>query len=59
MGSREIKEVIEKLQKIADNANDSILAADDPRYYDGFEDGVLKAVEVIKETFEENQDLRR
>lgn len=51
MGSREIKEVIEKLQKIADNANDAILTADNPQYYDGYEDGVLKTVEVIKEVF--------
>lgn len=51
MGSSEMKEIIEKLEKLADNANDAILAADNPQYYDGYEDGVLKAVEVIKEVF--------
>ena len=45
------QEVIQKLEKFADNANDAILTADNPQYYDGYEDGVLKAVEVIKEVF--------
>lgn len=28
-----------------------ILVADEPEYYDGYEDGALKAIEIIKEEF--------
>lgn len=46
-----ISRVLEKLHEIADNGSDMILAADEPEYYDGYEDGALKAIEIIKEEF--------
>nr|DAY16024.1 MAG TPA: hypothetical protein [Caudoviricetes sp.] len=35
-----------------------ILVADKPEYYDWYEDGALKAIEVIKEEFGLNLRLR-
>lgn len=49
-----ISRVLEKLHEIADNGSDMILVADEPEYYDGYEDGALKAIEIIKEEFELN-----
>lgn len=46
-----ISRVLEMLHEIADNGSDMILVADKPEYYDGYEDGALKAIEVIKEEF--------
>lgn len=46
-----ISMVLEKLHEIADNGSDMILVADKPEYYDGYEDGALKAIEIIKEEF--------
>lgn len=46
-----ISRVLEKLHEIADNGSDMILVADNPEYYDGYEDGALKAIEIIKEEF--------
>lgn len=46
-----ISRVLEKLHEIADNGSDMILVADEPEYYDGYEDGALKAIEIIKEEF--------
>lgn len=53
-----ISRVLEKLHEIADNGSDMILVADKPEYYDGYEDGALKAIEVIKEEFGLNLRLR-
>lgn len=46
-----ISRVLEMLHEIADNGSDMILVADKPEYYDGYEDGALKAIEIIKEEF--------
>lgn len=41
--------VVAELEKLADKANDKILEAGELQlYYDGYEDGVRKAVEVVK-----------
>ena len=39
---------IERLQKISDEAHDLIMVSDSPQYYDGYEDGVDKAIEIVK-----------
>ena len=46
-----ISRVLEMLHEIADNGSDMILVADKPEYYDWYEDGALKAIEIIKEEF--------
>lgn len=41
--------VVEELEKLADKANDKILEASELQlYYDGYEDGMRTAVEVVK-----------
>lgn len=52
-----ISRVLEMLHEIADNGSDMILVADEPEYYDGYEDGALKAIEIIKEEFGLNSRL--
>lgn len=42
--------VVEELEKLADKANDKILEAGGLQlYYDGYEDGMRTAVEIVKE----------
>lgn len=41
--------IVEELEKLADKANDKILEAGELQiYYDGYEDGMRTAVEVVK-----------
>ena len=41
--------VVEELEKLADKANDKILEAGELQlYYDGYEDGVQTAIELVK-----------
>ena len=40
--------VVKQLDRISDEMNDMILDADCPQYYDGYEDGVQKAIEIVK-----------
>lgn len=40
--------VVEQLQKISDEAHDLIMVSDSPQYYDGYEDGVDKAIDIVK-----------
>lgn len=40
--------VVEQLQKISDEAHDLIMVSDSPQYYDGYEDGVDKAIGIVK-----------
>ena len=42
------KKVIEELENIKDNSNDKILSSDSPQYYDGFTDGIDKAIKIVK-----------
>lgn len=41
--------VVVELEKLADKANDKILEGGEPQlYYDGYEDGMRTAVEIVK-----------
>lgn len=40
--------VVEQLDRISDEMNGMILDADCPQYYDGYEDGVQRAIEIVK-----------
>lgn len=40
--------VVEQLERISDETHDMILESDNPQYYDGYEDGVDKAIEIVK-----------
>ena len=40
--------VVEQLERISDEMHDMILEADNPQYYDGYEDGVDKAIDIVK-----------
>ena len=40
--------VVEQLERISDEMHDMILASDNPQYYDGYEDGANKAIEIVK-----------
>jgi len=40
--------VVQQLERISDEMNDMILESDNPQYYDGYEDGVDKAIEIVK-----------
>lgn len=41
--------IVEELEKLADKANDKILEAGELQlYYDGYEDGVRTAIELVK-----------
>lgn len=41
--------VVEQLEELADKANDKILEGGEPQlYYDGYEDGMRTAVEIVK-----------
>ena len=43
------EKVVSELEKLADKANDKILEAGELKlYYDGYEDGMRKAVEIVK-----------
>lgn len=41
-------QVVEQLERISDEMNDMILESDSPQYYDGYEEGVDKAIEIVK-----------
>jgi hypothetical protein len=44
-----LEEKIERLEIMADEANDKIIKSDTPQYYDGVEDGLHAAVEMLKD----------
>lgn len=45
----DVDKVVEQLEKLADEANDKILEAGGLRlYYDGYEDAMRTAVEIVK-----------
>lgn len=45
----EVDKVVEQLEKLADEANDKILEAGGLQlYYDGYEDAMRTAVEIVK-----------
>lgn len=44
-----IENAVERMEVIADNSSDLISVMDNPQYYDGYEDGMIKAIEIIKE----------
>ena len=45
----DLDKVVAELEKLADKANDKILEAGELQlYYDGYEDGMRTAVEVVK-----------
>lgn len=45
----DLDKVVEELEKLADKANDKILEASELQlYYDGYEDGVWTAIELVK-----------
>lgn len=46
-----LDELIEKLEREADEAFDKMADAevDDAHYYDGYEDGIRKAIELIRD----------
>lgn len=44
----DVDEVVEKLETLSDEMNDKILTKDSPLYYDGYEDGVDAAIEIVK-----------
>ena len=45
----DLDKVVEELEKLADKANDKILEAGGLQlYYDGYEDGVRTAIELVK-----------
>lgn len=46
----DVDKVVEQLQKISDEAEDeiSVCEKEDCLYYDGFSDGVDKAIEIVK-----------
>lgn len=46
----DVDKVVEQLDRISDEMNDMIidLDADCPQYYDGYEDGVQRTIEIVK-----------
>ena len=44
-----MQNIVERLEAISDEANDKIIVLEDSMYYDGYEDGVDKAIEIVKE----------
>lgn len=40
--------VVAELEKMADKANDNIMVSEQPQYHDGYEDGVLAAIQIVK-----------
>lgn len=45
----DVDKVVEQLEKLADEANDKILEAGELQlYYDGYEDAMRTAVEIVK-----------
>ena len=50
------KKIIEKLEVEADSANDKIMEQEtekDMAYYDGYDDGCSKAIEIVKQEAEQ------
>lgn len=44
----DVDKVVEKLEKMADKAHDNIMVSESPQYHDGYEDGVLAAIQIVK-----------
>jgi hypothetical protein len=44
----DVDKVVAELEKMADKANDNIMASEQPQYHDGYEDGVLAAIQIVK-----------
>ena len=44
----DVKAVVKELEKLADRYNDKILNFEHGQYYDGAEDGIRNAIEVVR-----------
>lgn len=44
----DVDKVVAELEKMADKANDNIMVSEQPQYHDGYEDGVLSAIQIVK-----------
>lgn len=44
----DVGKVVAELEKMADKANDNIMVSEQPQYHDGYEDGVLAAIQIVK-----------
>ena len=44
----DVDKVVAELEKMADKANDNIMVSEQPQYHDGYEDGVLAAIQIVK-----------
>ena len=44
----DVDKVVAELEKLADKANDNIMVSESPQYHDGYEDGVRKAIQIVK-----------
>ena len=44
----DVDKVVAELEKMADRANDNIMVSEQPQYHDGYEDGVLAAIQIVK-----------
>ena len=44
----DVDKVVAELEKLADDANDNIMVSEQPQYHDGYEDGVLAAIQIVK-----------
>lgn len=55
----DVDEVVEQLQKISDEAEDeiSVCEKEDCLYFDGFSDGVDKAIEIVKGGVKYGEDI--
>lgn len=46
--SYDVDKVVAELENLADKANDNIMVSESPQYHDGYEDGVRKAIQIVK-----------
>lgn len=44
----DVDKVVAELEKLADKANDNIMISESPQFHDGYEDGVLAAIQIVK-----------
>ena len=44
----DVDKVVAELEKLADKANDNIMVSESPQYHDGYEDGIRKAIQIVK-----------
>ena len=44
----DVDKVVAELENLADKANDNIMVSESPQYHDGYEDGVRKAIQIVK-----------